>query len=152
MYRKLHIRPNISLILYCIVSKNLRFFSLQAFSSVVVNSSAEVYIPGLNKSCLLPNMTNSIFGHSQNNLLACGGYDTNVSDTTCEVFNPGVGWRSEPYSLIDSCGRSGHTSWTFNNGSVLLLGGGCLESTNTTELITPGVGTKPGFSLKYPIK
>ena len=111
-------------------------------------ASAEVFIPALNRSCSLPYMTTTRYGHSQNNLLACGGYG---SRSTCEVFTPGVGWRPEPYSL-ESCGRSYHTSWTLNNGSVLLLGGGCWSDENTTVLITPGVGTKPGFSLEFSIK
>ena len=104
-------------------------------------ASAEVYIPALNQSCLLPNMTTNRTQHSQNNLLACGGYGR---PTSCEVFTPGVGWRPEPYRLREE--RRGHTSWTLSNGSVLLLGGE--GSYNTTEIITPGLGTRPGFGLR----
>ena len=107
-------------------------------------ASVEIFIPDLNKSCSLPSLTTSRSDHSQNNFLACGGETT---PTTCEVFTPGVGWSPEPYSLTE--GRRHHTSWTLNNGSVLLLGG--LE-TRTTEILTPGVGTGPAFSLKYSIR
>ena len=78
--------------------------------------------------------------HSQNNRLACGGWYT---DTSCEVFTEN-GWKQEPYSP----NREYHMGWTLNNGSVILLGGG--RGVNTTEIITPGVGTRPGFDLKYP--
>ena len=110
------------------------------FSGDVGLSSAEVYIPGLNMSCLLPNMTTSRHFHSQNNLLACSGFDAN---TTCEVFTPGVGWRREPYNLEE---RYDHVSWTLNNGNVVLLGGKG-SSANTAEIITQGVGTVSGFNL-----
>ena len=65
-----------------------------------------------------------------NNLLAC-------RRKTCEVYNPGVGWRQENYTLLEK--RSSHTSWSLSNGSVVLLGGGF--SDQTTEVVTPGVGT-----------
>ena len=55
-------------------------------------------------------------------------------------------WRQEPYNLTEK--RHGHTSWSLNNGSVVLLGG--RDSENTTETVTPGVGTARGFNLKYP--
>ena len=109
-------------------------------------ASAEVFIPALNKSCSLPSLTNSRHEHSQNNLLACGGQGTTGTETTCEGFTSGVGWRQEPYILTEE--RRYHTSWSLSNGSLLLLGG---EWSNTTEVVIPGVGTRPGFSLKYPI-
>ena len=84
------------------------------------------------------------YSHSQNNLMACGGLP--IGETTCEVLIPGGGWRLEPYNLTEE--RLDHTSWTMNNGSIVLLGGE--KSVNTTEIITPGVGTRPGFDLKYP--
>ena len=66
--------------------------------------------------------------------------------TTCELYTPGAGWRLEPYNLED--GRYDHKSWTLSNGSVVLLGGegGYFL---TTEIVTPGVGTRPGFSHQY---
>ena len=108
-------------------------------------SSVEVYSPALNTSCLLPDMTTGRYFHSQNSFLTCGG-DNGVGERSCEVYSPGEGWSLEPYTLTQS--RYDHTSWTLNNGSVLLLGGYYYNS-DTTELVTPGVGTKPGFTLKY---
>ena len=62
----------------------------------------------------------------------------------CEVFTPGVGW-NESYYLREQ--RVGHASWTLNNGSVVLLGGS--ESLTTTEVVTLGSGSTPGFELMY---
>ena len=81
--------------------------------------------------------------HTQNGFLSCGGFET---PSLCEVFTPGGGWTEEPYQLNQE--RWGHTSWTLNNGSVLLLGGQSAQ--NTTELVMPGLSTRPAFSLKYP--
>ena len=107
-------------------------------------SSAEVYLPGLKKSCSLANMTASRFRHSQSNFLACGGFGSDTA-MTCELFSLGVGWRLEPYTLTEE--RRGHSSWTLNNGSVVLLGG---EGTTRSEVLTQGVGTTQGFAMKYP--
>ena len=67
---------------------------------------------------------------------------------TCEVYVPGVGWRKEPYILDDW--KVDHTSWTLKNGSVLLLGS--YFDPYLSELVTPGVGTAPGFNLNNPIR
>ena len=114
-------------------------------------STAEIFLPDLNTTCSLPALTLRRGHHTQNGLLACGGwnrYDEVGPPSTCEVFTPGLGWRPEPYSLTER--RYGHTSWTLSNGSVLLLGGIVSGTQNTTELVTPGVGTSRGFDMKYP--
>ena len=58
-------------------------------------------------------------GHSLASLLACGGYgDDGVN---CETFSEDLGWQLEPFKLTRK--RTGHISWSLNNGSVLLMGG-----------------------------
>ena len=113
---------------------------------------AEIYVPELQKTCYLSNMTMQRYDHSQNGFLSCGGRrftdGEDLSFETCEVYVPGVGWRLEPYTL--NTWISDHTSWTLKNGSVLLLGS--LLDGNNTELVTPGVGTVPGFYLNNPIR
>ena len=105
---------------------------------------AEIYVPELQKTCSLSSMTMQRYGHTQNGFLSCGGFDgKSWSHETCELYVPGVGWRLEPYDLMEW--KWGHTSWTLKNGSVLLLGSP-LDGINT-ELVTPGVGTVPGFYL-----
>ena len=74
------------------------------------------------------------YNHSNND----GGYS---SYETCDLYVPGVGWRPEPYTL--NTWKSDNTGWTLKNGSVLLLGNDLDD--NVTELVTPGVGSVPGF-------
>ena len=109
-------------------------------------STAEIFLPDLNTTCSLPALTLRRGHHTQNGLLACGGWnrDDEVGPpSTCEVFTPGVGWRREPYNLKE---RYDHVGWTLNNGNVVLLGGRG-SSANTAEIITQGVGTVSSFSL-----
>lgn len=91
--------------------------------------------------------------HTQNEFLTCGGISLGPDgeealSQKCEVFTPGVGWRLEPYELAEP--RFQHTSWTLNNGSVVLVGGP-VWSRDTTEVVTPGSVTSPtpGFRLKH---
>merc|ERR1711936_967869 len=79
--------------------------------------SAELFVPELNKSCSLDSMREYRYQHSLAGLMSCGG--TGNYDDHCEVFSPGSGWSLEPYDLTER--RSGHTSWTLSNGTVLLL-------------------------------
>ena len=117
-----------------------------------MGTMAEIYVPDLHKTCSLRNMTIQRFDHSQNGWLSCGGGSRNTiadwSYETCDLYVPGVGWRKEPYTL--NTRKSEHTSWTFKNGSVLLLGS--FFDDNETDLVTPGVGSVPGFYLNNPIK
>ena len=113
------------------------------------DTMAEIYVPELQKTCSLSGMIMQRFDHTQNGFLSCGGMDYTDdgnpwSYDTCELYVPGVGWRFEPYKLMQWKWR--HTSWTLKNGSVLLLG----NSGINTELVTPGVGTAPGFYLNNP--
>ena len=108
-------------------------------------SSAEVFIPALNKSCSLSNMTQSRCRHTQNGFLSCGD-DQSSGGNKCEVYTPQTGkWSIETYNLTAS--RFRHTSWSLDNGSVVLLGG--WSSNITTEILIQGVGTSRGFDLKH---
>ena len=116
-------------------------------------SSSELYIPEENTSCSLSEMTLSRAYHTQNNLISCGGQSTYSlagapTSIVCEFYSPLLGWIQEPFNL--KVARSGHTSWTLNNGSVLLMGGNFSDT--TTELVKLGQGTQPGFDLEYPSK
>ena len=129
---------------------------LMTGSTLSVNNKpiAEIFVPELNKSCSLSKMTLQRYGHTQNGFMSCGGSYYNKNDggdwsyETCEVYVPGDGWRKEPYIL--NTWKKDHTSWTLNNGSVLLLGSKFDD--NETELVTPGVGSVPGFTLNNPIR
>ena len=113
---------------------------------------AEIYVPELQKTCSLSNMTMQRYDHTQDGYLSCGGRQMDdgedLSYETCELYVPGVGWRLESYTLNNW--KVDHTSWTLKNGSVLLLG--CYLNDDETELVTPGVGSVPGFKLNKPIR
>ena len=119
---------------------------------------AEIYVPELQKSCSLSKRTLLLqrSEHTQAGALSCGGRYKNHSWSggedwsyeTCEVYVPGLGWRRENYTL--NSWKTDHTSWTLKNGSVLLLGSDFDD--NETELVTPGVGSVPGFYLNNPIR
>ena len=109
-------------------------------------SSVELFLPGLNLSCSLPDMTRTREDHTHS-VLSCGGKGyLQGTSTSCEAFTAGAGWRLERYNLTTE--RWAHTSWALGNGSIVLLGGWSAHS--TTEILTPGVGTRPAFNLKYP--
>ena len=114
-------------------------------------STAEVFIPALNKSCSLPNMKAPRTSHTQNEFLTCGGGTPEEeflhTPHTCEVYNPlTASWSLEPYNLTDNIYI--HNSWSLGNGSVLLLGGGNRD--NKTEMVTQGIGSTKSFNLQQP--
>ena len=116
------------------------------FSNDFRLSSVELFLPGLNLSCSLPDMTRTREDHTHN-VLSCGGQGyLKGTSTSCEVYTAGGGWRQERYNLTRE--RWAHTSWALSNGSIVLLGG--WTDPSSTEIVTPGLGTRPGFSLKYP--
>ena len=109
-------------------------------------SSTELFIPGLNTRCSLSALSRPREDHTQT-VLSCGGQGSlKGTSTSCEAYTPGAGWRLEPYNLTRE--RWAHTSWALSNGSLVLLGGWLDDS--TSEIVTPGVGTRPGFNMKYP--
>ena len=59
-------------------------------------STAEIFVPDLNRSCPLPAMNYQKKLHTQNGFLSCGGFET---PSLCEAFTPGAGWSEEPYQL-----------------------------------------------------
>ena len=68
------------------------------------------------------------------------------TDLHCTKYQAETGgWLEEPYNLSQA--RYHHASWSLPSGEVMLLGGSV--SPNTTELLTPGDNSRPGFSLSH---
>ena len=68
------------------------------------------------------------------------------TDLHCTKYRPKTGdWEEEPYNLTRA--RYHQASWSLSSGEVMLLGGSV--SPNTTELVTPGENSVPGFSLSH---
>ena len=118
------------------------FAGILITGSVGAYTSTEVFIPDTGKTCSLPDLPKSRYGHTLDTLgntpVICGGGDTG---TSCLQFTPtsaGGVWTN--YATIMES-RYVHSSWVSSAGLVLM--GGSLRST-TTEIVPSGVGN---FSL-----
>ena len=106
--------------------------------------SAEIYHSDRDSPCVLPNIADRRFGHTQDGSLMCGGQDTLRS---CQMWNADTGaWDLVTESLTED--RKYHVSWTPAHGSVTyLMGGtGCGE---TSEAIDQDNGVTSSFPLQH---
>ena len=104
--------------------------------------SVELFVPDTNLSCSLPPLSGPRHRHTQDGLLACGGFEL-TAKLSCERLTRS-GWRTEPYTL--TAGRCYHASWDLNNGSLVLLGGYCSEA--TSERVDTSTGSAATFQLR----
>ena len=82
--------------------------------------SAEIYHSDRDSPCVLPNIADRRFGHTQDGSLMCGGQYTLRS---CRMWNPDTGaWDLVTEELIKNWEY--HTSWTPADGDVTYLMGG----------------------------
>ena len=82
--------------------------------------SAEIYHPDRDTPCVLPDLPDLRYGHTQDGGLMCGGDSTRRS---CRRWNPDTGaWDLVTDSLIEE--RAEHISWTPVDGTVTYLMGG----------------------------
>ena len=107
--------------------------------------SAEIYLPDKETPCVLPDIPDLRYKHSQDGSLVCGGWRSRRS---CRKWNPDTGaWNLMNNSLPEE--RGYHISWTLADGSVTYLMGGD-RSGNTTEVIEhKNCGVRASFPLKY---
>ena len=120
------------------------------FSAILINGgygadySAEVFLPSTSTSCELPGLVMGRGGHTQDNLLACGGYYYSDARTSCEEFSPATGtWALTSHTLQEY--RYGHVSWSVEEGT-LLMGG---YFSDTTEIVKHDGTTETSFDMKY---
>ena len=106
-------------------------------------TSVEVLTPsGVPLPCTVPPLPASRYDHTQDGLVACGGYGSTAVLTTCVTLT-GSGWQ-ESHQLQEE--RALHVSWRSPAG-LLLMGG---HSNLTTELLTnTGSSSSPSFDLEY---
>ena len=83
------------------------------------HDSTEVFHPATSTSCQLPRMVLDRYGHTQDNLLLCGGDGDSEAATTCEQFSPATGtWARPSHTLQDE--RASHVSWHTADGGIHL--------------------------------
>ena len=109
--------------------------------------SAELYLPPLRSSCILPSLPDDRVFHSVDNDILCGGgqYTTD----SCLQWTPSSGSWVELLTL--DIERMQHVTWTPGSGiGTYLIGGYCNRS--TTTLINPDGTQERGFTLEYDIR
>ena len=106
--------------------------------------SAEIYHPGRDTPCVLPNLPDRRPGHTQDGPLVCGGQYTRRH---CQRWNADTGaWDLVTDSLTEE--RVDHISWTPADGSVTYLMGG-VWSDKTSEAIDKNNGVTSSFPLRH---
>ena len=118
------------------------FAGILITGSVGAYTSTEVFIPDTGKTCSLPDLPKSRYGHTLDTLgntpVICGGDGT---DTSCLQFTPtsaGGVWTNYTTTMQR---RYKHSSWVSSAGLVLM--GGYYSGT-TAEIVPSGGGN---FSL-----
>ena len=99
-------------------------------------------------SCELPDLPEDRYYHTSEDGVICGGGDTTAAVTTsCTEISSGS-WSSDAFKSIRP--RWYHLSWTFNQGELILLGGGANHETmRTTDIVTTNGTVVPGFDLQF---
>ena len=109
--------------------------------------SAEVFLPATSTSCELPGLVLGRSGHTQDNLLLCGGRGGSDAMTSCEQFSPATGtWARTSHTLQD--GRYQHVSWKVEEGTIL-MGGYFSGTENTSEIVKHDSTTESSFDMNY---
>ena len=98
--------------------------------------SAEIYHPDRDSPCVITNIPESRWQHTQDDTLMCGGGDGSYTTTprTCRKWNADTGdWDLVTESLTE--GRAGHISWRPAEGAVTYIMGGWSRSGTTSEIL-----------------
>ena len=109
-------------------------------------STVEIYNPGTNTGCLLPQLPEARYQHTQNGELLCGGgWGYLGSEESCDKWRSDSGTWTQSHILRQK--RYNHVSWFTDDGVYLIGGQGPL--TLTSELVKKDRSVEDGFSLKY---
>ena len=107
--------------------------------------SVEVFVPSTSTSCELPSLAMARYGHTQDNLILCGGGSSHDAYISCEEFIPATGtWARTSHTLQE--GRFNHVSWSVEEGTLLM--GGAWGGT-TSEIVKHDGTTATSFDMKY---
>ena len=106
---------------------------------------AEIFFPDDGTSCLLPELPDDRYDHTQDGILLCGG--DNIAKKTCITLNTTDGTWTTSHDLLKP--RRYHSSWKVNDG-VILMGGELGNSEwpgNSSELARLDGSVEETFSL-----
>ena len=107
--------------------------------------SAEIYYPDKDSPCVLPNIQDSRYDHTQDDTLMCGGRNTH---RYCRRWNADTGaWDLLTESFTEP--RYYHTSWTPADGAVTYLMGGSQSETTSNILQHENNKVSKSFPLKH---
>ena len=121
------------------------FSAILITGGLYTDDSAEVFLPSTSTSCQLPGLVLERDGHTQDNLLLCGGGYGSDALTSCEEFSPAPGtWARTSHTLQHQ--RASHVSWSVEEGTLLM--GGSIYGT-TSEIAKHDGTTETSFDLKY---
>ena len=109
--------------------------------------SVAIYHPDLDLYflCVLPDLPDRQFDHTQDGSLVCGGWNT--PDRSCRRWNADT-WTWDLVTESLTFPRWGHTSWTPADGSVTYLMGGWYSG-KTSEAIDQDNGVTSSFPLRH---
>jgi len=107
-------------------------------------TSVELFLPGADQSCQLPQISGIRDNHSQCGKIVCGGDDYYARDD-CVQMNEQGQW-SEIGTTVEY--RTDHICWSIN-GEILLMGGSYDEQSTENLNLESGVG-QSGYRLQYP--
>ena len=108
--------------------------------------SAEIFLPNSpGNPCILPDLPERYYAHTQDSGMICGGYYT---QNTCRKWSPKEGnFPEKPVHYFKPV-RFHHVSWTTSEKETILFGGGAHDTRNTTTVLKPGVvDGNQGFKL-----
>ena len=115
--------------------------------------SAELYHPDRDTPCVLPDLPDQRWLHTQDGSLMCGG---SYTPRSCRRWNPDTGAWDEVTNVTNSLTheRDEHVSWTPADGSGTYLMGGRLSvstrnNERTSEIIDTDGNVGSSFSLSY---
>ena len=110
--------------------------------------SAEIYHPDRDSACVLPDLPDVRFGHTQDGSLLCGGSYLAGDPRSCRRWNPDTGsWDLVTESLTVE--RVYHISWTPADGSVTFLMGGDEGFEDYTSEV---IGSDNNVSTSFPLQ
>ena len=121
------------------------------FSAILITGgygtdhTVEVFLPSTSTSCELPGPVLGRFGHTQDNLLACGGCCSSSAGHSCEEFSPATGTWARTHTLQRE--RWYYVSWSVEEGTIL-MGGGYSGTGRTSEIVKHDGTTETSFDMR----